>query len=115
VSAPHADHPIVLRLKALHLDAGSPATREIARATGVSHTAIADALSGRFIPTVKTMTMIVDALGGDMEDFLPLYAGRPMRRRVNASVQMQMLEELRKITALLETLVELLPQGEGSR
>ncbi|GIJ46882.1 hypothetical protein Val02_37680 [Virgisporangium aliadipatigenens] len=55
---------------------GRPSTRQIAGALdSVSHTSVADALSGRRVPSWTKLQKIVNYLDGDVERFRTLWAG----------------------------------------
>jgi hypothetical protein len=56
----------------LYLEAGAPATRSV-NADGTSHTTIADAISGRKIPSWTVLHRIVVGLGGDPGEIQPLW------------------------------------------
>lgn len=55
-------------LHGIHLEAGRPSTRTLARLTGVSHTTIADALSGRRTPSWTVLEPLVTQLGGSLDE-----------------------------------------------
>lgn len=83
-------HAPAERLRAALTDlrehAGNPSSREMARGVGTaSHTTIAEALSGKRVPSWAVVRAIVDYLGGDEELFLDLWtsameAGTPPKR-----------------------------------
>jgi hypothetical protein len=60
------------RLRRLHLHAGKPSTREIARHIGssaISHTTVHSVLRCARCPRWGNLELIVEALGGDIEEF----------------------------------------------
>jgi 1-deoxy-D-xylulose-5-phosphate synthase len=66
---------LVLALQDLHRRAGKPSSRRIAAGIGtVSHTTVAEALSGRRIPTWPVVSSIVKQLGGSETEFRSLWA-----------------------------------------
>ena len=83
-------HAPAERLRAALIDlrehAGNPSSREIARGIGTaSHTTIAEALSGKRVPSWAVVRAIVDYLGGDEQVFRDLWtsamdAGTPPKR-----------------------------------
>jgi hypothetical protein len=58
-------HQFTAYLRDLHLSAGRPPIRQLAKVTGYGKTTIADALSGRAIPTWDVMQTLIAALDGD--------------------------------------------------
>ncbi|MFI9123282.1 tetratricopeptide repeat protein [Streptomyces bikiniensis] len=58
-------------LRRLHRLSGEPSTREIARRThgALSHTTVGQTLRGDQIPSWRSVELIVNALGGDSEEF----------------------------------------------
>ncbi|MFF2542125.1 tetratricopeptide repeat protein [Kitasatospora sp. NPDC058063] len=62
---------LTMRLRELHLNAGEPSTRRIAAGTAgaVSHSTVHQALTGRRLPRWGALELIVEALGGDPEEF----------------------------------------------
>jgi transcriptional regulator with XRE-family HTH domain len=68
VSGPAAD--LATALRSLRSQAGGMSLREIARRAGtISHTTVADALSGARIPSWAVISAFVRACGGDEEQF----------------------------------------------
>jgi hypothetical protein len=59
----------------LHLHAGAPSTRSIARDTGllISHDTVHRVLAAARVPTWRALRLVVEALGGDVETFHPLW------------------------------------------
>jgi hypothetical protein len=57
------------RLRVLHLDAGRPPTRRIAREIGYSHTTAAEALRGGRATSWAVVSALVTYLGGEPEDY----------------------------------------------
>ena len=69
-AASGAERTLVVALGDLHLQAGKPSARAIARALGsISHTTVTEALNGRRVPSWPVLARIVKALGGDEEAF----------------------------------------------
>lgn len=62
---------LTARLRELHLDAGEPSTRRIAAQTAgaVSHSTVHQALAGKRLPRWGALELIVEALGGDPDEF----------------------------------------------
>lgn len=52
-------------LQRMHLDAGCPTTREIARMSGVSHSTVAVAISGKHTPSWNKVVRIAQVLAPD--------------------------------------------------
>ena len=78
------DHQVALRqaLTALHLAAGEPSTRVIARTSGqLSHDTVHRVLAGQRLPAWAPLERVVLALGGDVAEFHRLWlaarTGRP--------------------------------------
>ncbi|MFD3498593.1 hypothetical protein [Streptomyces sp. NPDC058678] len=71
----NAAHRLAARLRDLHLHAGEPSMRTVAGRTGgvVSHSTVHQALSGKRTPRWGALELIVEALGGDSDDFHPLW------------------------------------------
>lgn len=70
-----ASQALVNRLSHLRLRAGKPSSRKIAADTGrLSHTTIAEAFSGRRLPSWEALEAIIEALNGDTKDFRLLWA-----------------------------------------
>lgn len=66
--------PFVTAMQKLKARAGNPGSRKIAAQLGtVSHTTVAEAFSGRRIPTWPVVAAIVDGLGGDSRLFRQLW------------------------------------------
>lgn len=62
-------------LRALHVRAGEPSSRAIARgAGGLSHTTVHGALRGARVPSWPVLAKLVKALDGDEEEFRELWA-----------------------------------------
>ena len=71
-SAAHLLHPA---LRALHVRAGEPSTRVIARGIGsISHTTVSQTLRGDRVPSWPIFSKIVLQLGGDEDEFRDLWA-----------------------------------------
>jgi hypothetical protein len=66
---PDADNQFARLLRVLRLHAGHPSDREIADAAGLSHTAVGNTVRGIQVPSWQTAVRIIQALGGDPEDF----------------------------------------------
>lgn len=66
---------LLAALRDLHLHAGEPSTREIARSTGdaISHDTVHRILKGKGLPRWRPLELVVKALGGDVEDFRALW------------------------------------------
>lgn len=62
-------------LNELHLYAGEPSTRAIARSTGraISHDTVNRVLRGEDLPRWSPLELVVKALGGDVETFRALW------------------------------------------
>lgn len=62
---------LTTRLRELHLNAGEPSTRRIAARTAgaVSHSTVHQALAGKRLPRWGALELIVEALGGEAEEF----------------------------------------------
>ncbi|MFJ9695263.1 hypothetical protein [Kitasatospora sp. NPDC101183] len=62
---------LTARLRELHLNAGEPSTRRIAARTAgaVSHSTVHQALTGKRLPRWGALELIVEALGGEAEEF----------------------------------------------
>lgn len=72
-------------LRAIHHEAGLPSMRTLARITGMSHSTVADALSGRRTPSWSKLDRIVSALDGSLVEAKRLWmkeSGRPRLIRV---------------------------------
>src|SRR5438045_2075470 len=68
------EQELVAALQALHLQAGRPSARAIAAAVGnVSHTTVAEALSGKRIPSWPILQRIINHLDGDESEILTLW------------------------------------------
>jgi hypothetical protein len=68
-------------LRRLHRDKGEMPYRKLARLAGISHDPIARALrSGERLPRWSTLEPVIDALGGDVEMFLQLWAAAEDQR-----------------------------------
>jgi transcriptional regulator with XRE-family HTH domain len=55
------------RLTNLYRRAGDPAYRQLGRLSGISHTHITNIIEGRSIPTVETLTKLLEALEASPE------------------------------------------------
>lgn len=74
-------------LRDLHLQAGRPSARAVARLAGdVSHTTVAEALSGRRLPTWPVLDKIVRALEGEADRFRELWTDVEYQRDAQARV-----------------------------
>jgi NACHT domain len=74
VAAVGAVAPFVTAMQELRARVGNPGSRKIAAQLGtVSHTTVAEAFSGRRIPTWPVVAAIVDGLGGDSRLFRQLW------------------------------------------
>lgn len=64
----HATHDVAdfaAGLRRLRLEAGSPTLAHLQHSTGISRTVISEALSGRTLPSERTVNALVRVLGGD--------------------------------------------------
>lgn len=69
---PHRD--LVLRLRELHLDAGRPSVRTIARQTeALGHDTVHRLLVGAKLPSWGPLELVVEALGGHVDEFRELW------------------------------------------
>ncbi|MFC7809976.1 NACHT domain-containing protein [Streptomyces olivaceus] len=69
-------------LRALHVAAGSPSSRNLAHKIGtLSHSTIAAALSGRTVPRWPVVKTVVEALGGDTALFNQLWTAAAAEMR----------------------------------
>jgi DNA-binding phage protein len=68
-------HDLLVALRDLHLHAGEPSTRAIARSAGraVSHDTVNRVLRGDGLPSWTSLEFVVKALGGDVEAFRKLW------------------------------------------
>jgi DNA-binding phage protein len=65
---------ILLELYRLHLVAGEPSMRKLARSTGVlSHDTVHRVLTGPALPQWGSLELVVEALNGDVEIFRALW------------------------------------------
>jgi hypothetical protein len=64
---------LVLALRQLHRYAGEPSSREIAKATNYSHTAVAKAMNGDRCPSWPVLRAIVGSLQGNEDRFRELW------------------------------------------
>ena len=65
---------ILLELRRLHLRAGEPSMRAIARSTGaLSHDTVHRVLTGPALPHWGPLELVVEALHGDVEAFRGLW------------------------------------------
>lgn len=79
------EQALIAALGDLHVQAGRPSAREIARKLGtVSHTTVAEALSGRRVPSWPVVASIVAALGGDEEPVRKIWADAEYRKKALA-------------------------------
>ena len=70
-----AAHLLRTALRALHVRAGAPSTRVIARGIGsISHTTVSQTLRGDRVPSWPLLSKIVLQLGGDEDEFRDLWA-----------------------------------------
>jgi hypothetical protein len=70
-----AAHLLRAALRALHVRAGQPSTRVIARGIGsISHTTVSQTLRGDRVPSWPLLSKIVLGLGGDEDEFRDLWA-----------------------------------------
>ena len=68
-----AAHLLRTALRALHVRAGAPSTRVIARGIGsISHTTVSQTLRGVRVPSWPLLSKIVLGLGGDEDEFRDL-------------------------------------------
>lgn len=75
-------HDLLLALRELHLRAGEPSTRVIARCThALSHDTVHRILTGPGLPRWGPLELIVEALDGDVEAFRLLWIAA--RRRMD--------------------------------
>jgi hypothetical protein len=67
-------HDLLSELRDLHLRAGEPSMRAIARATrALSHDTVHRVLVGPALPRWGPLELVVEALGGDVERFRDLW------------------------------------------
>ena len=68
-------HDLLVALYELHLHAGKPSTRAIARLTGhaISHDTVNRVLRGGDLPRWVPLELVVKALNGDVEAFRALW------------------------------------------
>jgi transcriptional regulator with XRE-family HTH domain len=89
---------MALELRALWQRAGSPSSRFLgATAGGISHTTVAQALSGKRVPSWAVLRSIVHALGGSEDHFRPLWVAastRPMTRQISEADSVSWIEEM---------------------
>lgn len=79
---PHRD--LVRGLRELHLRAGLPSVRRLARVTGaLSHDTVHRVLVGAKVPTWGPLELVVEALGGDVEEFRRLWMSAQRRAEVD--------------------------------
>lgn len=70
-----AAHMLRTALQALHVQAGAPSTRVIARGIGsISHTTVSQTLRGDRVPSWPVLSKIVLELGGDEDEFRDFWA-----------------------------------------
>lgn len=74
-AGPGPSHDLLVALRELHLHAGEPSTRAIARSTGgaISHDTVHRILTSKDLPRWNPLELIVKALDGDVENFLALW------------------------------------------
>jgi hypothetical protein len=71
---PGPSHEILLELYELHLVAGQPSMRDIARSTrALSHDTVHRVLTGPALPSWGPLELVVEALDGDVERFRALW------------------------------------------
>jgi hypothetical protein len=72
---PGPSHDLFLALRELHLHAGEPSTRWIARSTGgkISHDTVHRTLTSTHLPRWDPLELVVKALNGDVETFRVLW------------------------------------------
>lgn len=69
-----ATRDLLLALRDLHLHAGEPSTRAIARRTrALSHDTVHRVLTGPGLPTWGPLELVVEALDGDVQAFRLLW------------------------------------------
>jgi hypothetical protein len=72
--APGPSRDVLVALRELHLLAGEPSTRAIARSTGaLSHDTVYRVLTGPDLPRWGPLELVVEALHGDVETFRGLW------------------------------------------
>jgi hypothetical protein len=72
--APGLGHDLLSALRDLHLRAGEPSMREIARRTcALSHDTVHRVLTHPELPRWGPLELVVEALGGDVESFRQLW------------------------------------------
>lgn len=129
-----AHEVLVERLNELHVKAGRPSLKEIGRRAGKSHTTVSNILRGTLVPARwSTLRPIVVALHGNETDFRTLWA-ETMRERDSAGARkvidlervhrpptqaseesVSILNELQAIRALLEKIVNRMPERDDGR
>ena len=72
-TAPGPAGDIALELQRLHLLAGEPSMRAIARSTALSHDTVHRVLTGLALPQWGPLELVVEALHGDVEAFRVLW------------------------------------------
>ncbi len=121
MSTPRADAQAHLAsaLRRLHERAGSPTTRDVAATAGnLSHTTVADTLSGRTVPSWKTLQRLISALGGDSADFRDLWleasehSGKAGRTQAAFD---QFIRDYRSATSLRFSVLDAPLSGRSSR
>lgn len=78
---PGARRDLVESLHRLHHRAGWPSLRVLGRQVGCSPTTVSAVFSASRLPTWGTLELVVEAMGGDVEEFHELWltAGAPER------------------------------------
>lgn len=102
---PIQNKAITVALGELWQAAGRPTSRRLAKDAKCSHSTVAEALSGRRVPALRTLLGIVEALDGDGQYFVDLYEDTQRTIVPGPSSRVLLtgiLEELRAIRALLE-------------
>jgi DNA-binding XRE family transcriptional regulator len=104
------DSEFATRLRALRKRAGNPTQEAIGQAIGRTHSTIGYTLRGRHTPPWSTAVAIIQALGGDPEDFRAAWENSrigPERRLRKPAVPV--------VSALRELLVRHERQGDAIR
>ena len=85
-----APESLAAYLQQLRWRAGASTLRELGKAVGLSHTAVADALNGRDSAGWGSVSTLVTHLGGDLEIAHPLWlVQRPRRRNLGPLTEFQ--------------------------
>lgn len=86
----------------LWVDAGRPATRDVADAAECSHATVANTLNGSTTPSVKLAERLAVALGGDVDSIRLIYGGGPYDRPPSVHDTLkEIIVELRAISEYL--------------